>query len=423
MLKELTVFKAVTQLVSGSALSQVIMIVGTLALANVYGPEDFGLVAVYLAVVALVLPIATLRMDLAIIISESLDDAVGVTMVAFSALLLLCGVTFLVSLLVGVSGPAKELLGDASGVLSLVPFGLFVGGVYKYTQSVLVRSSKYRLAALLKIVNSIAFVATGYIGWLVESGWSLIVVYILSQLIAMAMCAYSLFHMDWALFSKKMSRKNMSNSFARHRSLAVFDTPTAVLDSAILNMPVYYLSGVFGADVTGAYSLAQRIVMGPLSLLAGAFSIVLLKVVGQEKFHAQPLRRYLMGSAVGLLALCVLVYCFKQIFAEYLVTNYLGAEWKPVLTVVNVLMVAYLIKFLSSCYSTVFAALNINSWLAYWRVISFLLFAIGVFYFGSEKGFYEVLEVIASIEIFIYSGSILMVLVGTTKHTKIFNFS
>ena len=76
---------------SGTALAQAMSLIVAPVLSRLYRPEDFGIFAMYLAVLTLAAPIVSVRYELAIVPAESDEDAFGL-------LLLSCAIAILVGL-------------------------------------------------------------------------------------------------------------------------------------------------------------------------------------------------------------------------------------------------------------------------------------------------------------------------------------
>jgi len=122
--------RGVSVLVGGTAGAQVLTVLAAPLLTRLYSPEDFGLLAVYVSLLALIGIISSLRYELAIPLPEDEDEGVAANVAALS--LILVGLTALLSgVLAWQLGPAiADLLGvpALAGYLWLLPVGALVSG-------------------------------------------------------------------------------------------------------------------------------------------------------------------------------------------------------------------------------------------------------------------------------------------------------
>src|SRR5690606_29477155 len=81
--------RSVSILVGGTAGAQLITIAATPLLTRLYTPNDFGVLAVYMSVLALFTVVASLRYELAIPLPESDDDAIHIVVLCLFITLLM----------------------------------------------------------------------------------------------------------------------------------------------------------------------------------------------------------------------------------------------------------------------------------------------------------------------------------------------
>ena len=82
------VFRGMGTLALGSGLARLIGVASIPILTRLYGPVDFGVLAVFTAIVSLLAPIVTLRYVLAMPLARR--DGVAINLVALSLLLMAC---------------------------------------------------------------------------------------------------------------------------------------------------------------------------------------------------------------------------------------------------------------------------------------------------------------------------------------------
>src|SRR2546425_10423373 len=70
-------------LITGTTIAQAIPLVVTPILTRIYSPQDFGLFALYMSIIAILGVVATGRYELAIMLPEKDEDAINVVYISF----------------------------------------------------------------------------------------------------------------------------------------------------------------------------------------------------------------------------------------------------------------------------------------------------------------------------------------------------
>ncbi len=146
-------------LVGGTAGAQLLTVLAAPLLTRLYSPEDFGLLAVYASLLALIGVVSSLRYELAIPLPEDDVEAANVAVLS----LILVGISTLLSgALVWQLGPA---IADALSVPALadyfwlLPAGVLLGGAYTVFNYWSVRTKRFSTIASTRIRQSLATLA------------------------------------------------------------------------------------------------------------------------------------------------------------------------------------------------------------------------------------------------------------------------
>ncbi|MDA1148956.1 MAG: oligosaccharide flippase family protein, partial [Bacteroidetes bacterium] len=144
----------VLTLMTGTTIAQAIPIAITPILTRLYTPEDFGLLALFVAVTAIFGSIANGRYELAIMLPEEDEDAINI-----AALGLLIALVFSIVLLI----PAIFLNGQITNLLRnqeigfwlyFVPFIVLMTGLYNVLNYLNTRKKLYKDIAKATILRS-----------------------------------------------------------------------------------------------------------------------------------------------------------------------------------------------------------------------------------------------------------------------------
>ena len=257
-------------LASGTAGAQAILIACVPFLTRLYAPEDFGMIAVYMSLLALLGILSGLRYELAIPLPE--EEVEAANLLALS--LILISITSSLSLLIvcSLATPIADLLGipALSNHLWLLPIGVGLAGVYRTFNYWAIRQKNFSAVSGTQIKQAIA-IATIQLACFKLGGLGLI----LGQTCSQGIGCFSL--SNSALSSgvlKRVSRKGIWEAACRYRRFPLFSTTAGFTRTAGVQLPPLVLASFFSPAATGLYMLADRVLSKPMSLISNAVGSV-----------------------------------------------------------------------------------------------------------------------------------------------------
>jgi lipopolysaccharide exporter len=376
--KSSSFLQSVAILGSGTLMAQMVTFAAAPVLTRLYTPFEFGLAAVFLAIVSSVAPAVCGKYNIAVVVTTSLRESrelVGISLwfaLSISVLFLL-GVWVFDQQLMSLLGAEK--LGNWFYV---VPASLFLGGaisVFNYysnkcNEFAVISQSKVLLAA----VNVTVAVSLGVFG--VQSGL------IVGGLVASATVSVWLVYKYRTILGQPVliwNQKKIS-LMRKYSDFPVYNASTGLLDGITLALPIFFLSSFFSDESVGYYALMLRVAVGPLGFLSASVSQVHLKKVS-DLVQMDPLsiRLFLfkvtamLGSVVLPLTLFIILYA-PQLFAFIF-----GEEWRVAGGYLQILMPALGLRFIASTVSSTFGATGHNRLGGFWKVCAFVV-TLGVYF-------------------------------------------
>ena len=172
-------------LTSGTAIAQAIPVVLSPVLSRLYSPEDFGILALFMSVAAVLSVIATGRYELAIMIPENKKDAYNVLAIS----LLISFVTGILSLiLVLLLRKSAVVFFDEPNIgpwFFLIPVVVLFAGIYQSFNYWSTRQKTFKLNAVSRVSQSTTNVITSLGLGIAKAGPAgLIAGYIIGQVFA-----------------------------------------------------------------------------------------------------------------------------------------------------------------------------------------------------------------------------------------------
>lgn len=314
--------RAVLVLVSGTALAHGITIVTLPLLSRLYGPADFGLLAVFAGLIAMGGAAACLRFDVAVPLPQEEDAARTLLALALLSSMCLGGIGLLVCLLAPQQVAAWVGQPALSPYIALVPVGICLSGMYASLQAWQVRQRLFSRIARTRVAQSAGATATQLVLGL--SGVQPLGLLLGPLLNAGVACLA--FWRTAASALRQSSVKQLLLQARSYRHFPLYSTPEALANSASLQLSIIMIAAMATTSEAGHLMMAMYVMQAPMALIGNAINQVYLSRAPSE-YRAGQLGSFtlqviegLMRTGVGpLLAVAVLApFCFEGI---------LGAGW------------------------------------------------------------------------------------------------
>lgn len=347
-LKRSTFMQNVQKLVSGTLVSQLLLLLSTPILTRLYSSEQFGTLSLYMSILGVLSVSASLRYNRAIPLPKKDNDAcliiiLGAIIVLFySVFLFILIITNDFFNIVNFEGITDTMY------LYFLPFSVFCVGMYDLYSYWGVRIEKFGILAKGKVLQTLLIV-------LIQI--SLFGFGVLSLILGHSLGIFFSFIFLLASFWSeiKLADINFKKILAlakRYVDFPKYSTWEAILNSAGNNAPVIMLSLVLGNSVAGLYALTYKVLSMPLSIIGAA--------IGQAYF-SKAAKSYKAGN-VSLLTLNLFnLLCnigfplaiFLMLTAPFLFEIAFGNNWIKSGVYAQIMIPWLLLIFLSSPLSSI----------------------------------------------------------------------
>jgi len=257
----------VLTLMSGTAAGQGLTLAAAPLLTRLYGPEDFGTLAVFMSICAVLGVIGSWRYEWAIPLPDSEETAANLLVLTGAILL---GMTVLLEVGLLLLGDRVVAGANAPGLkpyLWLIPVSLLGAGTYQILTQWALRRKAFGALARTKFTQSLGRAVTAVaLGlWHCQPVGLLLgeVVGRASGSGALATLAWRRDRVAWG----RVSRAGIRQAARRYRRFPLFSGPSTVLNTLTPQVPVFMLSAYYGSQVVGWYSLGLMVMAMPLDLV------------------------------------------------------------------------------------------------------------------------------------------------------------
>lgn len=301
-------------------------------ITRLYGPEVFGTLGAFTAVVAVIAPLAAFSYPIAIVLPRQDQDALGIVrlsaylsfaMAVLVALGLWTGGDWLVALL-GIESIAAFIV--------LIPAAILFRAWLQITLHWLVRKKQFKLTAKLAVLNSLLLnLAKTGIGWYHPVAAVLILVTLAGTVLHAMMLVFGArrrFAAEPVVEGTPPARRLSLKSLARqHYDFPLYRTPEIVINAASQSLPILMLTAFFGPASAGFYALGRSVVGLPSLLVGNSVGTVFYPRIAEAARNGENLSSLIIKATVGLATVGVLPYAIIIAFGPFLFGLVFGSEW------------------------------------------------------------------------------------------------
>ncbi|MCT7587568.1 lipopolysaccharide biosynthesis protein [Aliarcobacter butzleri] len=338
--------KNVLTLMTGTTIAQIIPIAISPILTRIYTPEDFGIFAFYIAIISLLAVFTNGQYDLAIMLPKYEKNAINIVGLSllintiFSSIIF-CIIFIFFDFFQGLLG--KNSLGH---FLYLIPFSVFLIGCYQTFNYWLNRKKQYKTLSMNKVTQSLTNGTSSIVFGIQDFGKDGLII---SQFIAQAIVV--------AFLIKKVKIGVLFQNFEKVKVLALskryikFPKITMIqsfFSTATAQLPVVIISSFFTLNIAGFYSLANRVIASPISIISSSFFQVFYQSFSIEKNK----QKFYKMKFIKINAMLLPPFILLWFFLEPLFGFVFGEEWLVAGVYSQILLPLLYMKFLSNLFTT-----------------------------------------------------------------------
>jgi O-antigen/teichoic acid export membrane protein len=336
-------FAGVSRIVGGSVVGQGLVVLTAPVLTRLYDPTEFGLFTVFTSVVGIVSLISTASLHRAIPVPRSEGEAADVAWAALAAVTATAVLTGAVGVVA--AEPIANLLGVPllEHYWWLVALTVFVLGTYFTLSEFMTRARSYGALGARNLLQGVGQAATqvglgmvhvGPLGLLLGPG--------VGRMFGLG----GLVSNGGLLRQPRPTLARLRDVVRRYRRFPLLTTPSALLNSAGLEVPMLLVSALYGDARAGLLGLTIRVISTPANVIGqavgqvftGESSEAIREPTGAlDQMLRSTVRRLLL---VGALPAAVLILAGPWLFGVIF-----GPTWTEAGEYARVLALAYLAQF------------------------------------------------------------------------------
>jgi O-antigen/teichoic acid export membrane protein len=317
----------VLTLMTGTTIAQAIPVAISPILTRIYSPQDFGVFALFLAVVGFFSVVSSLRYEQAILVPKDDEDAINIFALGF---LVNAFISIFLFLIVAILHKEITNLFNNKEIetwLWFVPLTIFFIGFFNLLTYWNNRKKHYANIAKATIIKSIILAVSQIVIGTIKSGaLGLVSGQILSSVFSNMRLAKALLNNKKLL--KTISKETMAREAKKYIDFPRFQAPHAMLNNLSSNLPTFVFSALFGIGIVGFYSLATRIVFAPLGILSNASAKVYNQKISELYNKHEDAYAFTIRFLKSLIKKIILPLIVIVAFAPYIFAFVFGENWR-----------------------------------------------------------------------------------------------
>lgn len=317
----------VSILAGGTTIAQGLNVLIMPVLSRIYSPSDFGVMAVFVSVTAILTELSGFRYHLAIPLPKHERYAKAVVVLSFFLQAVFVVFISIVLLVLG-----KPLLSKVSMEILipyryLVPVGVAGMGAYIALTQWAIREKLFQTIARTKVTQSIsgaiAMVSLGFLG---VRPLGLLIGKIISQ-------AGGITTLSRSIFKKKGFPRpplgDIKRAALRYRKFPMYSTWSGMLNTLGSQIVPILLVAFFNPEVTGFFTMAQNVLFLPSTLIGQAVGQVFIQKASVARYEGNlkevSMETYSVLSQLGLFPILLLSLLSPDLFSFFLGARWVGA--------------------------------------------------------------------------------------------------
>lgn len=314
---------------SGTMAAQAVAMALQPVITRLYGPEAYGVMGVFMAIVMIVSPIAALTYPIAIVLPKDNKEAKGLirlslyiaaTLAIFSAILLLLFREQIVHLF---------NIEQVASYLYLIPIVILGAGLMQVTEQWLIRTKQFGISAKTAFLQSI----------IVQGGKAGVGFFspVAAVLVVFSALADTFKAIIMIFFSRRKPNPNsekidsdsvsLQQLAGNHRDFPMYRAPQVFINAISQSIPVLLLSSFFGPAAAGFYSIGRTVLTIPSQLIGKAVGDVFYPRITEAADNNENLPKLIQKATLALGGIGIIPFGLVIAIGPWLFDFVFGEEW------------------------------------------------------------------------------------------------
>lgn len=376
----------VITLMSGTALAQLITIATYPIISRLYNPDDFGFFGLFTSLALILSAISAFRYEQAIPLPEKDEDAVTITKASLFMVFLFSFVLFLILIFFNKEIARLLKAHSFSNLLLLLPVSILALGLYQTLSYWATRKKQFKILSTSRFAQSASSSAYQVsVGFFSATSFNLTFGQIIGQVIATLSLARYIYKKEGSKFLLSSKLDRYRTLLVKYREFPLFATIANLILNLSTQLPTILLFHFFTAQTVGFFTVSQKIISLPITLISNTTSQVYYQEASKQYHQNKNKLQSSFLRTFGFLFLIGLLISLFLLFAPSIFYFVLGDKWLEAGVFARYMALYLAIQFGASAVSPILNVLRRQDINFLWQTFRFFLTSGGII----AGGFYH----------------------------------
>ncbi len=316
---------------TGTAAAQLINIVLAPIITRFYGPEAFGVLGVFTAVVGIISPVAALTFPVAIVLPKSNNEAKGLIRLSIYISVIISLTLALFLTIFNESIVNLFNIKEISPFLYLIPIIVFFSGLEQVIEQWLIRLKQFKVTANVTFLHSLILQGSKVgIGLFYPIAAMLIIATVFGQFMKALMLYLGTKKLSYK--SKKLAEinedlKSIKVLAKEYKDFPAYRAPEVFINGLSQGLPIMMLTSFFGPASVGLYTIGRTVLGIPSQLIGKSVGDVFYPRISEAANNGENLTKLIKKATLFLGAIGIIPYGIVIIFGPWLFSLVFGEDW------------------------------------------------------------------------------------------------
>lgn len=332
---------------SGTVLSQIIVVIGSLILARMYSPKEFGELSLFISIVSILAILATARYENVIILVK--QNYLINNIMNFLHFTSLFFAIFIILILLTLSNDILVYL-KIHTFSFYIPVGVLIYALFQISTNLNVRERNFSTIAKSKVLMAFTTLTLQILFFYLGISLGLIYGYIIGYIAAV----FLLYQHTLIPLSINIHKIKTCIILKKYFYLVKHGLPADFINNLATNITPVLIATWFDLQIAGLYFLGYRMINLPLQLISLSISKVYFKKASDMYYHdKKKLYIFTKKIVLGIFSLILVPLMILYFYSENIIEFILGNKWSEAGVYISILTVMFLSRTMFSPISSI----------------------------------------------------------------------
>lgn len=316
----------VAVLTTGTVGAQAASILFSPIITRLYGPEAYGLMGSFQAMMLILVPIAALTFPIAMVLPKEKKEVKGIIKISFRITLVLMLIALLLVLFFNDEIVNLFQLNEISPYMLFIPIVILTAGISQIYEQWLIREKKFGISAKSNFGHKLFTNVGKSVGGLIYPTAGVLVFF--SAIAYGVRALLMIFYTKKNLIKESMREKiDLGDIVKKYKEFPFYRAPEVFINAVSSNVPVLALTSFFGPAAAGFYTIGRSVLGIPSQLIGKSIGDAFYPRVSEGAHNKENITGMIFKTTLTLAVLGIIPFGLLMIFGPSLFSIVFGSSW------------------------------------------------------------------------------------------------